>query len=123
MVWSAGAAKRQEWSRRLQRFADSDLTVVAFCDREEVSTPAFYQWRRKLGVPARSGLVAGRRNGTEALRPQTFVPVQITQAASVRMRCPNGVELWLPQGDVPLLTAAISAAGNLAATHRGEAAC
>ena len=122
MAWSVGAPKRQEWSRRLQRFADSDLTVVAFCDQEEVSTPAFYQWRRKLGMPARSRSVVGRPDGTDALRPQ-FVPLQITQSAAVRMRFPNGVELWLPQGDVPLLTAAIVAAGNLTATRREEEAC
>lgn len=123
MTSLAGAAKRQEWSRRLQRFADSDLTVVAFCNRERVSTPTFYQWRRKLGMPARSGAVAGGQMSPQTLRPQTFVPVQITQAASVRMRFPNGVELWLPQGDVPLLTAAIAAAGNITATRREEAAC
>lgn len=123
MTWSAGAAKRQEWSRRLQRFADSDLTVVEFCEQEEVSTPAFYQWRRKLGVAARAGAVAGGHMSPQTLQPQAFVPVQITQAASVRMRFPNGVELWLPQGDVPLLTAAIAAAGNLAATRREEEAC
>jgi hypothetical protein len=123
MAWSAGAAKRQEWTRRLQRFADSDLTVVAFCDQEEVSTPAFYQWRRRLGVAARSGAVAGRQMSDQTLRPQAFVPVQITQAASVRMRFPNGVELWLPQGDAPLLVTAIAAAGKLAAIGREEESC
>jgi hypothetical protein len=49
--------------------------------------------------------------------------VQITQVASVRLRFPNGVELWLPQGDPLLLTAAISAAGNLAVNCREEEAC
>jgi hypothetical protein len=59
----------------------------------------------------------------QTLRRQAFVPVQITQAASVRMRFPNGVELWLPQGDAPLLVTAIAAAGKLAATGREEEAC
>ena len=123
MAWSADAAKRQEWSRRLERFAESDLTVTAFCNREQVSVPAFYQWRRKLAVPARRGAVASSRPGAPAVGQQTFVAVQITQAASVRMRFPNGVELWLPQGDAPLLSAAIAAAGNLVTNRREEEAC
>jgi hypothetical protein len=81
MTGSAGAAKRQEWSRRLERFAGSSLTVVAFCEQEQVSTPAFSQWRRKLGMPARTETVTRGRNDAQVLGPQAFVPVRITQAA------------------------------------------
>jgi hypothetical protein len=42
-------ATRQAWRARLDRFAGSALTVVAFCHREHVSVPAFYYWKRRLG--------------------------------------------------------------------------
>ncbi len=40
--------KRQEWTDRLQRFQNADLTVARFCQAEGVSTASFYQWKRKL---------------------------------------------------------------------------
>jgi hypothetical protein len=40
--------KRQEWTDRLQRFQNADLTVARFCQAESVSTASFYQWKRKL---------------------------------------------------------------------------
>jgi hypothetical protein len=42
------AALRQRWVERLQRFAQADLTVVAFCQLEGVSTQAFYYWKHQL---------------------------------------------------------------------------
>lgn len=36
------------WLDRLNRFAKSDLTVANFCQREQVSLPSFYQWKRRL---------------------------------------------------------------------------
>jgi transposase-like protein len=36
------------WSRRMQRFERSDLTVAAFCQSEGVSQASYYYWRRKL---------------------------------------------------------------------------
>jgi len=36
------------WLDRLHRFAESDLTVAKFCEREKISLPTFYQWKRRL---------------------------------------------------------------------------
>ena len=49
----------QAWQSMLARFADSGLTVSAFCRREAISAASFYQWRTRLGaqpsvMPARS---------------------------------------------------------------------
>ena len=125
MEWSVRAAKRQEWSQRLQRFVEADVTVVEFCVEEQVSVASFYQWRRKLGTPV--GSRATTRRVTAAaprLDVPAFVPLQITSSATtVRMRLPNGVELWLPAGDVPSLTAAIEAPARIAETDGKEAAC
>lgn len=36
------------WLDRLNRFADSDMTVAGFCASEGISTPSFYSWRNRL---------------------------------------------------------------------------
>jgi hypothetical protein len=41
-------ALRQQWVERLKRFADGDLSVVAFCQQEGISAQAFYYWKHKL---------------------------------------------------------------------------
>ncbi len=124
MSWPTGAAKRQEWSERLRRFSKSGLTVAAFCDQERISAPSFYQWRRKLDAPVRTGTPAHRRESASPPRSHAFVPLQITQAAAVvRVRLPNGVEVWLPAGDPAMLAAAIAAAGRLATVASAEVSC
>lgn len=124
MVWSARAAKRQEWSERLQRFADDDLTVVDFCSREQVSVASFYQWRRKLGAPVDPQAATRRIKASPRLDASSFVPLQITTASTlIRMRLPNGVELWLPAGDALSLTTAIEAAAAITGMVGEEAAC
>lgn len=131
MEWSAESARRQKWTERLRRFEGSGLTVVAFCERENVSTPSFYQWRRKLGLRLDGRVRAaqnGRRDGrlgtnSNSGAPPAFVPVQIRQSAVVRMRLPNGVQVWLPANDAALLASAIAAAGGLAAIGREASTC
>jgi hypothetical protein len=41
-------ARIQLWLDRLNRHSASQLTVAEFCEREEVSLPSFYQWKRRL---------------------------------------------------------------------------
>ena len=53
--------KRAEWRERLARFSGCGLTVARFCEAEQVSVAAFYQWRRKLGMA--TGRRRGRRPG------------------------------------------------------------
>jgi transposase-like protein len=110
--------RRRVWQARLRRFAESDLSVAAFCRQERVSAPTFYEWRRKLGG------TNGRRSGARREAP-LFVPVQIEPAAAaVELRLPNGVVVSLPAGDAATLAAAIAAAARIPATTDGEgAAC
>jgi hypothetical protein len=101
------------------------LTVTAFCQRERVSVPSFYYWRRKLSVTAgTSGNGQGRRPGvTRAPQKQDFVPIAIRNSAAIKLRLPNGAQLWLPAGDADLLCAAIAAAGSLDAASQEDDAC
>ena len=125
MEWSKGPARRGIWSERLRRYANSGLTISAFCERERVSVPSFYYWRRKLLGP---GGTAGGDKGRmprEARTPQKrdFVPIAIRNSAAIKMRLPNGAQLWLPASDAALLSAAIAAAGRLETSLQEDDAC
>jgi hypothetical protein len=58
--------KLAQWRMRIERFQASGLTVADFCQREQVSTAAFYYWQRKLreasmlGSPEASRSTNGR---------------------------------------------------------------
>ena len=106
--------KRSEWHERLRRFARSKLSVAEFCRRERVSTPSFYQWRRKL-ADSSSGSPA-RRSPARA----SFVPVQVAPATELHVNFPNGARLTLPTSDQELVRMSIKTIA-LARTRRGEA--
>jgi hypothetical protein len=123
MARSGDAALRRVWEDRLRRYACSDVTVAGFCERERVSVPSFYHWRRKIAdSPQRSG-TSGSKEIAQRRPLQAFVPVRITQSATIQMRLPNGVEFSLPASDEVLLTAAITAAGRLRASESEGEAC
>jgi hypothetical protein len=75
-------AKRQVWLERLKRFADSSVSLNAFCRKEGISAQAFYYWKRRL----------------QALLPvdhpvPRLLPVRVLPA-------PTPVEVALPSGPV-----------------------
>jgi hypothetical protein len=124
MEWSRDPAPREIWSGRMRRYANSGLTVAAFCERERVSVPSFYYWRRKLGTGDTAGGGTGRMSRVgRAPQKRDFVPIAIRNSAAVKMRLPNGAQLWLPGGDADLLSAAIAAAGSLETDSPEDDAC
>ena len=86
------SSKATEWRRRIRRFSQSKLTVAAFCKKEQVSVPSFYQWRRKL-----SGSSTGRRTGkpkaSSAFRSVALVTpghvVSVMLACGTRIEVPS----------------------------------
>ena len=79
---------RQHWQARLARFAEAGLSVVAFCQREDVSVASFYYWKRRLD--------AGRLSGGDAPR---LLPVCLTAPpAPVELLLPGGAVLRLSPG-------------------------
>lgn len=79
----------QAWMARLARFADSALTVAAFCDRERVSVSSFYYWKRQCedARPAASAATV------------PLLPVRLTtHATPVELLLPGGVVLRLGPG-------------------------
>jgi transposase len=75
------------WQQRLLRFKQSDLSISAFCDREGVSTPSFYAWRRRLrSVPLAT---------SDSPR---FLPVQVLSSPPIELVLPCGAVLRLTAG-------------------------
>jgi hypothetical protein len=92
-------ATQQLWQQRLQRFRDSGLSVIAFCDREGVSTAAFYAWRRRLRLdlappaPDTTRLVPVR-----LVTPPASAPVELLLPSGLVLRLSPDCDLaWLRQ--------------------------
>lgn len=105
MVRAVNSSREQLWRSRLQRFQASGLSVTRFCEREQVSVPSFYQWRKRLG------------KSTATKSSMTFVPVRLTQVGAVEIQLPNGARVSVPAGDAESLRVAIEAAGGC---HGGQ---
>jgi transposase len=90
------------WQQRLQRFERSGLSVSAFCDREGVSTPSFYAWRRRLrSAPP-----------TDADGPR-LLPIQVLASAPVELVLPSGAVLRLTAGcDLTFVRALVDSLGG-----------
>ena len=39
---------RERWRERLARFQRLGCSITVFCDREGISEPSLFQWRRRL---------------------------------------------------------------------------
>jgi len=83
------------WRKHVEEWCRSDLTQREYCATHGLGERAFHRWR-------------SRERGTIAAAKQslTLVPVSVGAAASsnvVRLRSPDGWEIELPGGSVPLL--------------------
>ena len=113
MARERGAAAERIWRERLARYRRCAETVADFCEREGVSTPTFYAWKRRLTGRAVNGQAT--RRGTPLFVPLSLRPV----AAAVRIVLPGGAVVELPSGaDERLLRTCIRAA--VERDHDGE---
>lgn len=99
--------KRAVWADRLRRYQRSGLSVARFCDKEGVSAPSFYQWKKRLAqaLAPRSLLRAnGARQAEAAFQQVTLVP----SAAVVAIEWANGVRMELPAENVALVRAVVA---------------
>lgn len=118
MVRSDFVGKRELWMRRIQRFARCRLTVAAFCEQEQVSIAAFYQWRKKLtNDVSDAGTLAmpDRRMTGPTPIGKGFVPVKLLQPTVIEVRLVNGVTLALPAGDLEVLRQTLNFVSRLPA--------
>ena len=98
------ASVRQAWIDRLERFASAQLSVVAFCRAEGISSQAFYYWRSKLTPQAEQG-------ATEQPR---LLPVRLgKQPSPIEVVLPSGTILRLNAGcDLALVRSLVDALGG-----------
>ena len=92
------AVATMRWAERLERFAASNQTVVAFCAAEGVSDSNFYLWRRRLASPPVSN-------------QPTVVPIRVTRPPApvtpIELALTSGTVLRLPADTCPELIVAI----------------
>jgi len=90
MAHAVGSVRHLEWVQRLERYAQSQLTVNEFCEWEGVSPATFYNWRKKLATGNVAERVMHRRpSGTSkcdepgaTIDWSAFLPVQLTSNVS-----------------------------------------
>lgn len=109
----------QQWRQRLDRLAESDLTIAEFCRLESVSTASFYHWRRKLTKAEQSDA-------------PTFVPINLPTGdpqrslpSSIEVILPGGAQINLPAGWAltdcrDLIQAVVDATVGLSAASNDE---
>jgi hypothetical protein len=95
-------ALRQQWVERLQRFAQANKSVVAFCQQESISAQAFYYWKHKLQP----------QTPTSADTPR-LLPVRLLSSAPVELALPSGIVLRLAPGcDLAFVRSLLAALGE-----------
>jgi hypothetical protein len=97
------ASVRQLWVERLQRFTDSDLSVVAFCQSEGISSQAFYYWKHKLQPQAPS----------PADDTPHLLPIRLLGTSPVELILPGGCVLRLVPGcDLDFVRSVVTVLGE-----------
>ena len=103
------------WRGRLARFQKSGLTVQEFCRREGVSTPTFYQWKKRLhegSRPAKRVRRSGRASRSAA-NTDPFVAINVASATMAEIEFPNGVRIRVPATHAEALRAALVAGSEV----------
>ena len=101
------------WIERLKRFAQSKMTVAAFCAAEKVSQASYYYWRRKLLGPSRqpksgepaSGQPKSRRPNSQQPNSSQPKPSRPKPARRKRRNPANRTEPLAPHAFVPIALA------------------
>lgn len=95
--------KVQQWTRRLERFAESGRTVRQFCQDEQVSQPSFYQWKKKLAQQA-----SPTDSQVKSRAPSGFQAVEFVSLGQLAttVRLANGIEIELG-GDLRVVQAVV----------------
>ena len=70
-VYGSQLCQSIEWSKRLDRFQISGMTLSQFCKQENVSPHSFYYWKKQLAAAQRAQV-----DDTIIKRRQMAIPVQ-----------------------------------------------
>ncbi len=91
------AARREGWTRILERAEASGLSIRQFCVRHDVEEGQFYYWRKRLELEAAERqLPASAEPGfvlVQQAHPEAEAPVlELIVERGWRLRIPPGVE-------------------------------
>jgi len=88
--------KEEFWRLALAEYANSGLTVRAFCQREALSEASFYFWRRELRTRDQ---MPDAKSSSPQLIPVRLVDSKTTQAATTPTPPEDAViEIGIPGG-------------------------
>ena len=103
MPSAAKAELRNAWLERLRRWKGSGLSIVKFCEQEEVSQQSFFHWRKRLKQDASAAV--GKPQFVELLPPAW------TEPAELKISLPGGAIVHVPQNSsLEVITAVVRAA-------------
>lgn len=71
------------WRERIERQQAGGLSITRFCEREGVSTAAFFAWRRRLAEPASPAFLPVRV--LESIRREPAVELQRADGTLLRI--------------------------------------
>jgi len=84
MARKKNTEKELHWRKMVDRQADSGLSIRQFCEKEGISQPSFYAWRKRL--------VESQTNGRRTRKPgrrrdklgngREFIPLRLRDSAS-----------------------------------------
>jgi len=94
-------ARIQLWLDRLNRQAASRLTVAEFCQREAVSVPSFYQWKRRLSPRIESSTRHRRSRQPQQSLGNPAVANQSRFTELVLSASPATASVSLPSASLP----------------------
>jgi len=112
MAGSLDSPKVREWQRRMTRFEEAQQSVAEFCRKEGVSSPSFYQWRKRLA-----------RRPRPAEEAAGFRPVRLVGSAGVAVQLPGGTQLHVPISDARALRLVLVTLARLDARRVGGGRC
>jgi len=103
------SAKSIEWSKRLDRFQISGMTLTQFCKHENVLPHSFYYWKKQLAEAKRRQLRSNFGPVVKADNDSRDMRVRCTvHAGAIRIEC----HIESPQALNAILSWAASQQGN-----------
>lgn len=98
------AQKERFWRGQIEGQAACELTAREWCQREGLSEPSFYAWRRELAKRDRERLAAA---SSPARQSAGFLPIRLTSfaASHVELQLTSGLVIRVPVQELAALRA------------------
>jgi transposase len=84
MARKKNTEKELHWRKMVDRHAGSGLSIRQFCEKERISQPSFYAWRKRLlrGAPDARPARKPRRRTDKLGNGREFIPLRLRDSTS-----------------------------------------